>query len=222
MSGFTSARILGAALMVTLAGTRGFAQAPAVVKPPTRSMAVTFDDLPAVSVVKGDPASLLAFTDRLLAVFSRFHIPIVGFVNEGKLSVRGEGLDGQRSRIELLQRWIAAGLELGNHTYSHRSLNDLPIEEFEADVVRGEAVTAALLSTQGRGLRYFRHPFLQVGLDLDKRRAFEAWLKGRGYTIAPVTVDNDERFAGVTRHSRKEPPPPTSRTWRRCSSSSRV
>jgi hypothetical protein len=31
-----------------------------------------------------------------------------------------------------------------------------------------------------------------VGLDLDKRRAFEAFLHERGYTIAPVTIDNDE------------------------------
>jgi hypothetical protein len=31
-----------------------------------------------------------------------------------------------------------------------------------------------------------------VGLELDKRRAFEAFLAGRGYTIAPVTIDNDE------------------------------
>jgi peptidoglycan/xylan/chitin deacetylase (PgdA/CDA1 family) len=166
--------------------------------PPAREIAITFDDLPAVSVAKGDPLALAAFTDRLLENFKYPAVPVVGFVNEGKLTVPGEALEGQEARIALLKKWVGAGLELGNHTYSHRSLNDLPIEEFEADLVRGEPATAALLGTVQKSLRYFRHPFLQVGLDLNKRRAFEAWLDARGYTIAPVTIDNDDYiFAAV-------------------------
>ncbi|MEO8499461.1 MAG: polysaccharide deacetylase family protein [Vicinamibacteria bacterium] len=167
-------------------------------EPPLREIAITFDDLPAVSVAKGDPASLAVFTDRLLENFTANQVPVVGFVNEGKLTVPGEGLEGQAARIGLLRRWIDRGFELGNHTYSHRSLNEVPIEEFEADVVRGEPATAALLGSRGAKLRYFRHPFLHVGLDLDKRHAFEAWLAGRGYAVAPVTIDDDDYiFAAV-------------------------
>src|SRR5712691_7537705 len=116
----------------------------------------------------------------------------VGFVNEGKLFVKDEGPADVAARTAVLRMWTDAGFELGNHTYSHRSLNRQPLAEFEEDVVRGETVTRALLAEKGRTLRYFRHPFLQVGLDLDKRRAFEAFLAGRGYTVAPVTIDNDE------------------------------
>jgi peptidoglycan/xylan/chitin deacetylase (PgdA/CDA1 family) len=149
-------------------------------------------------VAKGDPPSLAVVTDRLLSNFTAHRIPVVGFVNEGKLTVQGEGLDGQDARLALLRKWLDQGFELGNHTYSHRSLNELPIEEFEADVVRGEPATAALMGSHGRKLRYFRHPFLQVGLGLDKRLAFEAWLWARGYTVAPVTIDNDDYiFAAV-------------------------
>ena len=119
-------------------------------------------------------------------------VPAVGFVNEGKLDVEGESAEQRAARVEVLRLWTAAGLELGNHTYSHKSLNRTPLEEFEADVVRGEPVTRGLLAEKGRTLRYFRHPFLQVGLELDKRRAFEKFLAERGYTVAPVTVDNDE------------------------------
>lgn len=173
------------------------AQAAASV-PPAREIAVTFDDLPAVSVVNGEPGALLTFTDRLLGRFVTARVPVTGFVNEGKLTVKGEGLSGQAARIALLRQWVDRGFELGNHTYSHRSLNDLPLEEFQADVVRGEPVTATLLAERGLRLRYFRHPFLQVGLELEKRRAFEAWLKDRGYTVAPVTIDNDDYiFAAV-------------------------
>jgi peptidoglycan/xylan/chitin deacetylase (PgdA/CDA1 family) len=166
--------------------------------PATREIAVTFDDLPAVSVVKGDTGSLAEFTDRLLANFKRHAVPVVGFVNEGKLNVQGEGLEGKSARTALLWKWLRAGLDLGNHTYSHRSLNDLSIDEFEADVVRGEAATLALLGASQKTLRYFRHPFLHVGLETPKRAAFEAWLKQRGYTVAPVTIDNaDYIFAAV-------------------------
>ena len=96
------------------------------------------------------------------------------------------------SQVMLLRAWLDRGHELGNHTYSHRDLNTQPLDWFEQDVVRGEPVTRRLLAEKGRRLRYFRHPFLHVGLDLDKRRAFESFLAGRGYTVAPVTIDNDE------------------------------
>ncbi len=163
---------------------------------PVRQMAVTFDDLPAVRVARGDPTALAAFTHRLLANFARRKVPVVGFVNEGKLTVPGEDLAGRQQRVGLLAKWVSAGFERGNHTYSHRSLNDLPIEEFEADVMRGEPTTATLMAGQGRRLRYFRQPFLQVGLDLRKRRAFESWLQARGYAVAPVTIDNDDYVGG--------------------------
>ncbi len=189
------ARLFVCLILLSSAGP-AFAQLPAGTV--DREIAVTFDDLPAVSVSKGDPVALAAFTARLLTNFTAHAVPVVGFVNEGKLSVPGEGLAGQAARISLLRQWISQGFELGNHTYSHRSLNNLPIEEFQADVVRGEPVTSTLLAADGRVLRYFRHPFLQVGLELEKRRAFESWLLGRGYTIAPVTMDNDEyMFAAV-------------------------
>jgi peptidoglycan/xylan/chitin deacetylase (PgdA/CDA1 family) len=117
---------------------------------------------------------------------------VVGFVNEGELVVDGETPADALARTAVLKSWLTAGFDLGNHTYSHYSLNTTPLEDFEADVVRGEPVTRGLLAEQGRKIRYFRHPFLQVGLETEKRRAFEAFLAARGYTIAPVTIDNDE------------------------------
>jgi peptidoglycan/xylan/chitin deacetylase (PgdA/CDA1 family) len=159
-----------------------------------RALAVTFDDLPATpaGVVANDVASLEELTRKLLGAVRKYNIPAVGFVNEGKLFVEGAGPGDVDRRTGLLRMWLDAGLELGNHTYSHRDLNTMPLEQFEADVLRGEAVTRQLLKGQGQRLRYFRHPFLHVGSDLQKRRAFEAFLARRGYTVAPVTIDNDE------------------------------
>lgn len=157
-------------------------------------MAVTIDDLPAPpgSVVDDSPAALAELTRRLLAHLTARGVLAIGFVNEGKLDVAGEPPAAREARLDLLRLWKAAGFELGNHTYSHQSLNRTPLAEFEADVVRGEPAVRALEAERGRTLRYFRQPFLQVGLDLEKRRTFEAFLAGRGYHVAPVTIDNDE------------------------------
>jgi peptidoglycan/xylan/chitin deacetylase (PgdA/CDA1 family) len=159
-----------------------------------RSVAVTFDDLPGppAGLVSNDVADLRENTRKLLATFTEHHIPVVGFVNEGKLFVEGEKPADAEARTAILKTWVDAGFELGNHTRSHESLNTTPLAEFEDDVVRGEPVVRGLLAERGGKLRYFRHPFLQVGLDLEKRRAFESFLAERGYTVAPVTIDNDD------------------------------
>lgn len=161
---------------------------------PERTVAVSFDDLPATpaGVVANDVASLEELTGKLLSAVRKHNVPAVGFVNEGKLFVEGAPPGDVDGRTGLLRMWLDAGLELGNHTYSHRDLNTMPLDQFQADVLRGETVTRALLKQKGRDLRYFRHPFLHVGSSLKVRRAFERFLSKHGYTVAPVTMDNDE------------------------------
>ncbi|MGQ0702376.1 MAG: polysaccharide deacetylase family protein [Gemmatimonadales bacterium] len=92
----------------------------------------------------------------------------------------------------MLEAWLGAGHDLGNHTYSHRRLSDTPLPEYQADVFRGERVTRPLMAARGRQLKYFRHPTLNTGPDLPTKRPFEQFLATRGYVVAPVTIDNDE------------------------------
>ncbi|MEO5818960.1 MAG: polysaccharide deacetylase family protein [Vicinamibacteraceae bacterium] len=161
---------------------------------PERAVAVTFDDLPATTAgaVANDVTSLTDLTRKLLSAVRKHSVPAVGFVNEGKLFVEGGGPGDVDARTGVLRLWLNAGLELGNHTYSHRDLNTMPLDQFQADVLRGERVTRALLKARGQAPRYFRHPFLHVGSDLKVRRAFEAFLSSHGYTVVPVTVDSEE------------------------------
>ena len=157
---------------------------------------MTFDDLPIAGVLPRDIASSRALTDRLLRAIAAHHVPVVGFVNESKLAGAGGAVDPER--VALLKRWLDAGLELGNHTYSHADFHTSSLAAFEADVIKGEATTRRLLEERGRTLRFFRHPFLHTGRDLAARAAFEQFLADRGYRIAPVTIDNDEYlFAGA-------------------------
>jgi peptidoglycan/xylan/chitin deacetylase (PgdA/CDA1 family) len=119
--------------------------------------------------------------------------PAIGFVNERKLLHDGN-VDPRR--VALLEAWLDAGLDLGNHTFSHPSLFDTPLDVFQQDVLRGEIVTRRLLEARGRAPLWFRHPFLNTGPDSSTKTAFESFLGEHGYSVAPVTIDNyDYLFA---------------------------
>jgi peptidoglycan/xylan/chitin deacetylase (PgdA/CDA1 family) len=120
-------------------------------------------------------------------------VPAIGFVNEGKLEAGGALVP---ARVALLKQWADAGIELGNHSYSHHDLHTTPLEDFKQDVIRGEPITKKLMGDAGKRLRFFRHPFLHTGRDAATRRDFETFLAERGYRVAPVTIDNyDYTFA---------------------------
>ena len=153
--------------------------------PPDRQVAVTFDDLPAGNAYNMSAADITQMTTKLLAALRQQNIPAVGFVNEKKLYRTGE-VD---ERIKVLDMWLDAGFELGNHTFSHTSLNKAGLKAWEDDVIQGESVTRLLLAQHKMTLRYFRHPYLDTGRDLQTRRDAEAFLVGRGYRIAPITLD---------------------------------
>ncbi|HEX8693115.1 MAG TPA: polysaccharide deacetylase family protein [Longimicrobium sp.] len=152
-----------------------------------RRVAVTVDDLPVEPGGDCVPSCGERITAELLRVFRLHRVPAVGFVNEGKLR-RGGRLDP--AAVALLRRWVEAGMELGNHTYSHADFHATPLADFQADVLRGEQVTRRVMGAAGRRPRWFRHPFLHTGRDLGVRGRFEAFLGRHGYRVAPVTLDN--------------------------------
>ena len=167
-------------LIIFLAG--GFVSA----QTPSRSVAITIDDLPVVST-RRDIANRRKITKKILGHIKKADVPVIGFVNENKLY---DGDKRDQEQIDLLKMWLNAGLELGNHTYSHRSLNTIPITEYQADVLKGESITRELLGKREMTIRYFRHPYLQTGRSLDIKAQFAQFLADHGYRIAPITFDN--------------------------------
>ncbi|HEY3974561.1 MAG TPA: polysaccharide deacetylase family protein [Candidatus Sulfotelmatobacter sp.] len=167
---------------------------------PDRQVAVTIDDLPAGMADRLPAADITAMTTKLLTTLRDRKVPAVGFVNEKKLYKTGE-VD---ERIKALQMWLDYGFELGNHTFSHASLNQVGLKAWEDDVIQGESVTRILLAQRKMKLRYFRHPYLDTGRDLQTRREAEAFLVERGYRIAPITLDGwDWMFAGLYEDAKK-------------------
>lgn len=155
---------------------------------PSRTIAVTIDDLPVVST-RSDLESRRTITKKLIRHISNAKIPAIGFVNENKLYAADKR---DEAEIDLLRIWINAGLELGNHTFSHGSLHTVSLDKYLDDIVKGEAITKELLETRGRKIRYFRHPYLHTGLDMTVKAQLAEFLTGRGYTIAPVSFDNSD------------------------------
>ncbi|MBV8892065.1 MAG: polysaccharide deacetylase family protein [Acidobacteria bacterium] len=165
-----------------------------------RQVAITIDDLPGIGAESMTAAALTEMTSKILAALRQDNAPAVGFVNEVKLYKRGE-VD---ARMQALNLWLDSGFELGNHTFKHTSLNRSGLEAWEDDVIQGEPVIRMLLAQHKMKLRYFRHPYLDTGADLETRRKAEAFLSRRGYLVAPVTVDAwDWNFAGVYEDAKK-------------------
>jgi peptidoglycan/xylan/chitin deacetylase (PgdA/CDA1 family) len=180
--------LCGVAIAVA-AGVDNHAQSPQ----PLRLMAVTVDDLPVAQPSWHTDEQMERITTDLLATLAKHRVPAVGFVNEGKLETNGEV---NAFRLGLLARWLGAGFELGNHGYAHLDLHKVPPEEWKANVVLGETQTRKLVEASGGKLRYFRHPFLHTGLSGEVQAETYDFLASRGYTVAPVTIDNSEWVYG--------------------------
>jgi peptidoglycan/xylan/chitin deacetylase (PgdA/CDA1 family) len=191
-------RYVLAGSLVLILGLAGVG--PTRAQTPQRAVALTIDDLPAANANGMTGKEILEMTTKLLATLKQQKAPTVGFVNERKLYRWGEVDD----RIKALSLWLDEGFELGNHTFKHTSLNRVPLQAWEEDVIRGETVTKTLQYEHHMKMRYLRHPYLDVGMDLQTRREAEAFLTARGYRVAPVTMDAwDWMYAGVYADARK-------------------
>lgn len=169
-------------------------------EPPQREIALTFDDLPAASAGSMNGKEIIDMTTKLLTTLRDQKVPAIGFVNEAKLYKFGEVDD----RIKALSLWLDYGFDLGNHTFSHASLNRVGLKAWEEEVIRGETVTRMLLAQHNMKMRFLRHPYLDTGTDIETRREAEAFLASRGYQVAPVTMDAwDWMYAGVYEDARR-------------------
>ncbi|WP_312598899.1 polysaccharide deacetylase family protein [Brevundimonas sp.] len=163
-----------------------------------RRVAVTFDDLPfqADAATMCDPDRVMAITRDFTAMLKPLDTHATAFVNAGRLC------DAERDALlpQVLSVWLDAGLDLGNHTFSHINIHRTTADAYLADVDAGAPVVRAALEARGMRLHWFRHPYLFTGETQDKHDAIAAGLAQRGYTIAPVTLDNNDwMFADVYR-----------------------
>lgn len=154
----------------------------AVSDAPRHRVALTFDDLPVHSAL---PAGMTRadVAGSVLAALAAHHAPpTYGFVN-------AKGLDGP-ANAEVLRLWRASGHPLASHTFSHIDLNANTTEAFEEDVLANEPSLRTYMGDAD--WHWLRYPYLHEGDTLEKRRAVRAFLKGRSYRVAQVTLNFDD------------------------------
>jgi peptidoglycan/xylan/chitin deacetylase (PgdA/CDA1 family) len=158
-----------------------------------RQVAITIDDLPRGG--DGGPydlATVRAMTEELLRPFREQRIPVIGFVNAGR------HVHDCAELREILNLWLDAGANLGNHSYSHVDINQVSLDAYIADIVRGEPAIRAALEARGKKLKFYRHPYLHTGKTAEDKQRLQAFLDQRGYLVAPVTLDDgDYEFAAL-------------------------
>jgi peptidoglycan/xylan/chitin deacetylase (PgdA/CDA1 family) len=163
---------------------------------PGRAVAITIDDLPSGGDRGGRTfEAVWSLNERLLRPFKAGRIPVTGFVNQGRAENLGFGLDGTRRLLDL---WLDAGAGLGNHSHSHLNINNVPLADYTADIVKGEPVLRAALAARGATLRHFRHRFCSPAR---RPRSSQPGVPRYGYRVAPVTIDDADYMYRATARS---------------------
>jgi peptidoglycan/xylan/chitin deacetylase (PgdA/CDA1 family) len=153
----------------------------------SQEVALTIDDLPRGGDGGGRSyAEIRDMTVRLLAPFRDAHIPVTGFVNPGRTWVAPADLR------RILDLWLDAGAELGNHTWSHADLNHVTVADYEQEILKADAVLRPIMEARGKTLEFFRYPFLHAGATIETKRAIEQFLAAQHYRNAPVTFDDSD------------------------------
>jgi peptidoglycan/xylan/chitin deacetylase (PgdA/CDA1 family) len=147
--------------------------------PSQPQIAITVDDLPVHgSYPPGSTPQQVGA--QMLAAFRTAGVSgVYGFVNAVKVQ-------DQPDTERVLQDWRAAGMMLGNHGWSHRSLGDMSLAEFEHELVKDEPVLAR--NAGDSDWHWFRYPFLDEGKDAEQRAAARQVLAKHGYRVAAVTM----------------------------------
>lgn len=145
----------------------------------TKQMAVTIDDLPfgyarGLTVEQRRDA-----VGQVLATLRKHNIKAAMFVVGGSIT------DQNRDFVDAVS---AAGHTIGNHSFSHRDIGTMTIEDYVIDIQKGEDAIKLWV----KGPRFFRYPLLRQGDTVEKRDAILNWLSLRGIRVAPVTIDNDD------------------------------
>ena len=148
-----------------------------------QELALTFDDLPSHGLLPPG-MTRLDVAKSIIATLKAANAPqVYGFINAVKLEQVPED-------TAVLKEWRSAGYMLGNHTYSHMSLNDNTVESFEKDIAKNEPLLQSLMGKEN--WHWFRYPFLWEGDTLEKRNEVRAYLKEHGYRVAQVTLDFED------------------------------
>ncbi len=138
-------------------------------------LALTFDDGP-------DPR----WTPAILDILKQENVPATFFII---------GKNGQ-SYPDLVRRMLNEGHEIGNHTYTHPNLGEIPLSLTELELNATQRLIESLI---GRSTVLFRPPYFGDA-EADKPQEVEPAIKAKdlGYLMVGVRIDPDDWRLPVT------------------------
>lgn len=167
------ARWLGVASLICILNTSCYAK--------EHEIAITIDDLPFVGSGTSTPANLKRTQDRFMAIVNTLvenQVPATGFAIGGSIA---------KNEWPLLETFRSQGFNIGNHTYTHRSLNGTSAEQYIEDIEHADTILAPVMTEP----KYFRFPYLAEGKGEKKQKVLD-YLSAHQYIIAPVTIDTKD------------------------------
>jgi cellulose synthase/poly-beta-1,6-N-acetylglucosamine synthase-like glycosyltransferase/peptidoglycan/xylan/chitin deacetylase (PgdA/CDA1 family) len=180
-SGASAAPLAGVRPILLARGDRLVSVQP----PPGRRVALTFDDGP-------DPR----WTPRILDVLREQHVPATFFV-----------VGSQAARHpDILRRIAAEGQQIGNHTFTHVSLSNVPAWQARMQLELTEATIAGIT---GRYARFIRPPYSATpdALTPQQEHDLASLTAGRYYVTLADYDSEDWRRPGVGAILAKATPP---------------
>ncbi|MFK7771814.1 MAG: polysaccharide deacetylase family protein [Saprospiraceae bacterium] len=162
-----------------------------------RTVSITIDDVPNTSKYEKDH-----FESKLLDLLDSLKIPVAIFINEGLIYKTEE----VTRNFSLLNDWAKNDLvTLGNHSFNHPAYSEVGIDSFKIEIEKGESITNELAKVYKKTLHHFRFPFNNLGKDSLQHIQVEQFLKSKGYSITPYTVESsDWMFNYLYEHYLKE------------------
>src|SRR5882757_1288919 len=141
-------------------------------------VALSFDDGP-------DPK----WTPKILDILKAKHV-------KGAFMVIGEQA---QDNVGLLRRYIREGHEIGNHTYTHPDISEIPTRQVQLELNLTERLFASKLGIKPL---YFRPPYsIDQEPDTNDQAAPAYHIQQMGYTIIGDKIDTDD----WNEHPRKSP-----------------
>lgn len=138
-------------------------------------VAVTIDDLPFSSYRTLSMAEKNFIYDQLINAFQKNNIKALCFVIGSNYKPADE---------PFLKRILAAGHQLGNHSFSHYDYNGVSFEQYSNDILKCDELLQKFNVTK----RYFRFPYLTEGNSKEKVESIYSFFNKNQITPVPVSI----------------------------------
>ncbi len=145
-----------------------------------RSLAFSFDD----GVNPALNTQAIAINQAILSTLQASQLHAILFPAISKT--------GDYAGLKLVADWGKQGHLIGNHTYSHHSLNaaSVSLEQFIEDTRKAETLLKPLPGWTAR----LRFPYLKEGDTTQKRDGMRQWLQQQHYQSGAVSIDASDWF----------------------------